>query len=83
MYYYIPSPRTVIKALHLQLSGFRNTFSHLFVSSGLPGGMARSTHSSSSSDIKREDKEDDENSSVADKSDDEKKDAKVARNRTR
>uniref|UniRef100_A0A672YL67 Transcription factor E2-alpha n=1 Tax=Sphaeramia orbicularis TaxID=375764 RepID=A0A672YL67_9TELE len=48
----------------------------------LPGGMARSTHSSSSSDIKREDKEDDENSSVADKSDDEKKDAKVARNRT-
>uniref|UniRef100_A0A672YLA3 Transcription factor E2-alpha n=1 Tax=Sphaeramia orbicularis TaxID=375764 RepID=A0A672YLA3_9TELE len=49
----------------------------------LPGGMARSTHSSSSSDIKREDKEDDENSSVADKSDDEKKDAKVARNRTR
>ncbi|XP_076582245.1 transcription factor 3b isoform X4 [Chaetodon auriga] len=49
----------------------------------LPGGMARSTHSSSSSDIKREDKEDDENSSVADKSDDEKKDSKVARSRTR
>uniref|UniRef100_A0A8P4GSY8 Transcription factor E2-alpha n=1 Tax=Dicentrarchus labrax TaxID=13489 RepID=A0A8P4GSY8_DICLA len=49
----------------------------------LPGGMARSTHSSSSSDIKREDKEDDENSSVADKSDDEKKDSKAARSRTR
>ncbi|XP_065811995.1 transcription factor 3b isoform X6 [Labrus bergylta] len=49
----------------------------------LPGGMARSTHSSSSSDIKREDKEDDENSSVADKSEDEKKDSKVARSRTR
>uniref|UniRef100_A0A671WMJ9 Transcription factor E2-alpha n=1 Tax=Sparus aurata TaxID=8175 RepID=A0A671WMJ9_SPAAU len=42
----------------------------------LPGGLARSTHSSSSSDIKREDKEDDENSSVADKSDDEKKESK-------
>ncbi|KAK5870083.1 hypothetical protein PBY51_024744 [Eleginops maclovinus] len=48
---------------------------------GLPGGLARSTHSSSSSDIKREDKEDDENSSVADKSDDEKKESKAARNR--
>ncbi|XP_054871560.1 transcription factor 3b isoform X14 [Amphiprion ocellaris] len=48
----------------------------------LPGGMARSTHSSSSSDIKREDKEDDENSSIADKSDDEKKDSKAARSRT-
>ncbi|KAM8744521.1 transcription factor 3b isoform 11-T11 [Acanthopagrus schlegelii] len=47
----------------------------------LPGGLARSTHSSSSSDIKREDKEDDENSSVADKSDDEKKESK-ARSRT-
>ncbi|XP_039984837.1 transcription factor 3b isoform X2 [Xiphias gladius] len=48
----------------------------------LPGGMARSTHSSSSSDIKREDKEDDENS-LADKSEEEKKDSKVARSRTR
>ncbi|XP_071343630.1 transcription factor 3b isoform X2 [Trachinotus anak] len=48
----------------------------------LPGGMTRSTHSSSSSDIKREDKEDDENS-VADKSEEEKKDSKVARSRTR
>ncbi|XP_061593671.1 transcription factor 3b isoform X1 [Cololabis saira] len=46
-------------------------------------GLARSTHSSSSSDIKREDKEDDENSSVADKSEEEKKDAKAARSRTR
>ncbi|XP_049574166.1 transcription factor 3b isoform X2 [Syngnathus scovelli] len=51
--------------------------------SGLPGGLARSTHSSSSSDIKREDKEDDENSSSADKSDDEKKESKAARSRTR
>ncbi|XP_028442574.1 transcription factor 3b isoform X3 [Perca flavescens] len=47
----------------------------------LPGGLARSTHSSSSSDIKREDKEDDENSSVADKSEDEKKESKAARSR--
>lgn len=50
---------------------------------GLPGGLARSTHSSSSSDIKREDKEDDDNSSVADKSEDEKKDSKAARIRSR
>ncbi|XP_075895534.1 transcription factor 3b isoform X3 [Nelusetta ayraudi] len=49
----------------------------------LPGGLARSTHSSSSSDIKREDKEDDDNSSVADKSEDEKKDSKAARIRSR
>ncbi|XP_056149488.1 transcription factor 3a isoform X3 [Lampris incognitus] len=41
--------------------------------SGLPGSMSRS----SGSDIKREDKEDDENSSIADKSDDEKKDMKA------
>ncbi|XP_056270711.1 transcription factor 3b isoform X2 [Pseudoliparis swirei] len=41
-------------------------------------GLARSTHSSSGSDVKREDKEDDDNSSVGDKSDDEKKDAKAA-----
>ncbi|CAF92364.1 unnamed protein product, partial [Tetraodon nigroviridis] len=45
----------------------------------LPGGIARSTHSSSSSDIKREEKEDDDN--LSDKTDDEKKDHKVARNR--
>ncbi|XP_055722591.1 transcription factor 3a isoform X2 [Salvelinus fontinalis] len=44
--------------------------------------LSRSTHSSSGADIKREDKEDDENSSVADKSEDEKKDSK-ARPRTR
>ena len=53
------------------------------LSIGLPGGLARSTHSTSSSDIKREEKEDDENSSIAEKSDDEKKDSKVARSRTR
>ncbi|KAM9529456.1 transcription factor E2-alpha-like isoform 21-T26 [Salvelinus alpinus] len=45
----------------------------------LPGSVARSTHSSSGSDIKREDKEDDENSSIADKSEDEKKETKRIR----
>ncbi|KAG7269500.1 hypothetical protein CRUP_014742, partial [Coryphaenoides rupestris] len=49
----------------------------------LPGAVARSTHSSNSSEIiKREDeKEDDENSSNADKSEEEKKEAKLARTR--
>lgn len=47
----------------------------------LPGGKA--IHSSNSADIKREDKEDDENSSIADKSEEEKKDSKASRNRTR
>jgi hypothetical protein len=42
--------------------------------------VARSTHSSSGSDIKREDKEDDENS-IADKSEDEKKETKRIRAR--
>lgn len=54
---------------------------YVCVSLGLPGGIARSTHSSSSSDIKREEKEDDDN--LSDKTDDEKKDHKVARNRAR
>uniref|UniRef100_A0A665WHQ4 Transcription factor E2-alpha n=1 Tax=Echeneis naucrates TaxID=173247 RepID=A0A665WHQ4_ECHNA len=61
---------------------FTYDLSVLVSSKCLPGGMARSTHSSSSSDIKREDKEDDENS-IGDKSDEEKKDSKVARSRTR
>lgn len=58
-------------------------FKHLdaCLSLGLPGGLARSTHSSSSSDIKREEKEDDDN--LSDKTDDEKKDHKAARNRAR
>nr|XP_029488332.1 transcription factor E2-alpha-like isoform X1 [Oncorhynchus nerka] len=47
----------------------------------LPGSVARSTHSSSGSDIKREDKEDEENSSIADKSEDEKKETKRIRAR--
>ncbi|XP_062250853.1 transcription factor 3b isoform X9 [Platichthys flesus] len=51
----------------------------------LPGGMARSTHSSSSSDIKREEREDrdDDENSLSDKSDDERKDSKLARIRSR
>ncbi|XP_030639879.1 transcription factor 3b isoform X2 [Chanos chanos] len=50
--------------------------------SNLPGGLARSTHSSNSSDIKREDKEEDDNSSVTEKSEDEKKESKPSRTRT-
>uniref|UniRef100_A0A8C5C8V7 Transcription factor E2-alpha n=1 Tax=Gadus morhua TaxID=8049 RepID=A0A8C5C8V7_GADMO len=53
--------------------------------SSLPGSVARSTHSSSSGDIKREDnnKEDDDNSSNADKSEEEKKEAqKLAHTRS-
>ncbi|XP_042559620.1 LOW QUALITY PROTEIN: transcription factor E2-alpha [Clupea harengus] len=46
---------------------------------GFNGGMMRSSHSSSSLDIKNEDKEDDENSSLNDKSDDERRDGKLAR----
>ncbi|MFT7798760.1 transcription factor E2-alpha isoform X1 [Arapaima gigas] len=53
------------------------------VFTGLPGGITRSTNSTSNSDIKREDKEDDENSSIAGKSEDEKKEGKVVRTRTR
>lgn len=53
------------------------------VVSGLPAGIGRSSTSSNSSDIKREDKEDDENSSIADKSEDEKKESKATRNRIR
>lgn len=51
------------------------------LTAGLSGGVA--THSSNSADVKREDKEDDDNSSIADKSEEEKKDPKVSRNRTR
>ncbi|KAG9350587.1 hypothetical protein JZ751_024476 [Albula glossodonta] len=47
----------------------------------LPGGISRSTHSSSSSDVKREDKEEDENS-AGEKSEDEKKDSKASHNRS-
>uniref|UniRef100_UPI003510A557 transcription factor 3b isoform X2 n=1 Tax=Osmerus mordax TaxID=8014 RepID=UPI003510A557 len=49
----------------------------------LPGSVARSTHSSSGSDIKREDKDDDENSSIADKSEEDKNESKMARTRVR
>ncbi|KAK1790863.1 hypothetical protein P4O66_014710 [Electrophorus voltai] len=64
-----------------ELTGQRNGFLERFPCrlTGLPGSLSRS----SGTDIKREDKEDDENSSIADKSDDEKKDGKVNRTRTR
>ncbi|KPP71379.1 hypothetical protein Z043_109721 [Scleropages formosus] len=42
-----------------------------------------STNSSNCSDIKREDKDEDENSSLADKSEDDRKESKVTRTRTR
>ncbi|XP_063003247.1 transcription factor E2-alpha isoform X3 [Elgaria multicarinata webbii] len=51
--------------------------------SGLTGGLGRASVSSGASDIKREDKEDDENASVADNSEEEKKELKASRNRTR
>uniref|UniRef100_A0A8C7R1Z8 Transcription factor E2-alpha n=1 Tax=Oncorhynchus mykiss TaxID=8022 RepID=A0A8C7R1Z8_ONCMY len=63
-----------------QPEGFTSEFFFFFLFF-FPSRLSRSTHSSSGSDIKREDKEDDENSSVADKSEDEKKDSK-ARTRT-
>ncbi|XP_028569648.2 transcription factor E2-alpha isoform X2 [Podarcis muralis] len=51
--------------------------------SGLTGGLGRASVSSGTSEIKREDKEDDENTSVADNSEEEKKELKASRNRTR
>ncbi|XP_064898064.1 transcription factor E2-alpha isoform X6 [Columba livia] len=51
--------------------------------SGLSGGLGRSNISSGNSEIKREEKEDEENTSVADNSEEEKKELKPSRNRTR
>ncbi|XP_039942845.1 transcription factor E2-alpha isoform X6 [Hirundo rustica] len=50
--------------------------------SGLSGGLGRSSVSSGTSEIKREEKEDEENTSVADNSEEEKKELKPSRNRT-
>ncbi|NXE43085.1 TFE2 factor, partial [Ptilorrhoa leucosticta] len=50
--------------------------------SGLSGGLGRSSVSSGTSEIKREEKEDEENTSVADNSEEEKKELKPTRNRT-
>ncbi|XP_053151931.1 transcription factor E2-alpha isoform X5 [Hemicordylus capensis] len=50
--------------------------------SGLTGSLGRASVSSGTSEIKREDKEDDENTSVADNSEEEKKELKPSRNRT-
>ncbi|XP_027524175.1 transcription factor E2-alpha isoform X3 [Corapipo altera] len=52
-------------------------------SAGLSGGLGRSSVSSGTSEIKREEKEDEENTSVADNSEEEKKELKPSRNRTR
>ncbi|XP_074933000.1 transcription factor E2-alpha isoform X19 [Phalacrocorax aristotelis] len=51
--------------------------------SGLSGALGRSSISSGTSEIKREEKEDEENTSVADNSEEEKKELKPSRNRTR
>ncbi|XP_075380077.1 transcription factor E2-alpha isoform X14 [Mycteria americana] len=51
--------------------------------SGLSGALGRSSVSSGTSEIKREEKEDEENTSVADNSEEEKKELKPSRNRTR
>ncbi|XP_040509401.1 transcription factor E2-alpha isoform X20 [Gallus gallus] len=51
--------------------------------SGLSGGLGRSSVSSGTNEIKREEKEDEENTSVADNSEEEKKELKPSRNRTR
>ncbi|XP_062366033.1 transcription factor E2-alpha isoform X8 [Cinclus cinclus] len=48
----------------------------------LSGGLGRSSVSSGTSEIKREEKEDEENTSVADNSEEEKKELKPSRNRT-
>lgn len=50
--------------------------------SGLSGGLGRSSVSSGTNEIKREEKEDEENTSVADNSEEEKKELKPSRNRT-
>uniref|UniRef100_A0A8C5NPJ2 Transcription factor E2-alpha n=1 Tax=Junco hyemalis TaxID=40217 RepID=A0A8C5NPJ2_JUNHY len=50
--------------------------------SGLSGGLGRSSVSSGTSEIKREEKEDEENTSVADNSEEEKKELKPSRTRT-
>ncbi|XP_071434472.1 transcription factor E2-alpha isoform X16 [Pithys albifrons albifrons] len=52
------------------------------LSAGLSGGLGRSSVSSGTSEIKREEKEDEENTSVADNSEEEKKELKPSRNRT-
>ncbi|XP_075380069.1 transcription factor E2-alpha isoform X6 [Mycteria americana] len=52
-------------------------------SAGLSGALGRSSVSSGTSEIKREEKEDEENTSVADNSEEEKKELKPSRNRTR
>ncbi|XP_035278403.1 transcription factor 3a isoform X6 [Anguilla anguilla] len=51
--------------------------------SGVSGGVARAAHPPGGEIVKREDKEDDDNSSITDKSEDEKKEGKMGRTRTR
>ncbi|XP_048018835.1 transcription factor 3a isoform X2 [Megalobrama amblycephala] len=67
----LPQSSALLQGHHGSHQAPPTSQSDAFTSLSLP----RSSHSSSS-DIKREDKEDDENLSIADKSDDEKKDGK-------
>ncbi|ROL51499.1 Transcription factor E2-alpha [Anabarilius grahami] len=67
----LPQSSALLQGHHASHQAPPTSQSDVFTSLSLP----RSSHSSSS-DIKREDKEDDENLSIADKSDDEKKDGK-------
>ncbi|XP_056303265.1 transcription factor 3b isoform X2 [Danio aesculapii] len=72
----LPPSSTLLQSAHASGTPQPGGAPEAFNTSGLPGGLAHTTHSSNKSDIKREEKEDDENSSVADKSEEEKKESK-------
>ncbi|XP_058870249.1 transcription factor E2-alpha isoform X13 [Acipenser ruthenus] len=80
----LPSNPALLHGHHVSLpqSGALSDLNRQQDFSSMTAGITRSTHSSSSTDVKSEGKEDDENSN-ADKSEDEKKDQKSSRSRTR
>ncbi|XP_041086433.1 transcription factor E2-alpha-like isoform X9 [Polyodon spathula] len=80
----LPSNPVLLHGHHVSLpqSGTLSDLNRQQDFSSMTAGITRSTHSSSSTDVKSEGKEDDENSN-ADKSEDEKKDQKSSRSRTR
>ncbi|XP_058870257.1 transcription factor E2-alpha isoform X22 [Acipenser ruthenus] len=79
----LPSNPALLHGHHVSLpqSGALSDLNRQQDFSSMTAGITRSTHSSSSTDVKSEGKEDDENSN-ADKSEDEKKDQKSSRSRT-
>ncbi|XP_041086443.1 transcription factor E2-alpha-like isoform X16 [Polyodon spathula] len=79
----LPSNPVLLHGHHVSLpqSGTLSDLNRQQDFSSMTAGITRSTHSSSSTDVKSEGKEDDENSN-ADKSEDEKKDQKSSRSRT-